>query len=291
VISPHVRRRRLAAELLRMRDERGWSADELCRAIGIKRQTLSRLENARVRPDQNVVMKILDHFGVQQPRFDQLMAVARDAQQHGWWETYRDEMGPRQALYADLEAGAAVIAEYNMTLIPGLLQIPAFTEARAIADLANHPTRFTVGRAIEARATRQRILNRPGGPSYEAVIEEAVVRRPAAAPEVVRAQLDHLVDIGHHQPNVTIRVLPLTAPIGGHAIPRSAFYTYRYPDPADPVIVAVDTITSDLLLTEPTEVDHYLRLFQRLREAALSPSDSLDFLAAVAQEMPDYTRR
>jgi hypothetical protein len=133
------------------------------------------------------------------------------------------------------------------------------------------------------------MLERPGGPSYEVTIDELAVRRFAAPPTVVAAQLRHLIDVGKNRKKVTIRVLPLAAPIFGHAVPRSAFFTYRYPDPGDPVVVAVDTVTSDLVLAEATEVGHYLALYDRLREAALTPADSLDFLAAVAQELPQET--
>jgi transcriptional regulator with XRE-family HTH domain len=291
VISPFVRRRRLARELVCLREEYGYSAEKLAREAGVQRQKISRLENGRVRPDQDEIMRILAHFKVDASRWDQIMTIAREAQENGWWEKYRDEMGPRQALYADLEAGAASIAEYQMTLLPGLLQIPPFTEARAVADRAKAPTRFVVERSMDARAARQRVLDRPGGPSYEVVIDELAIRRHAAPPEIVRGQLDHLIEVGHHRPKITIQVLPLSARIEGNAVPRSAFFTYRYPDPGDPVVVAVDTITSDLVLMEPDEVSHYLTLYQRIRAAALSPVDSLDFLANVAQELPDYTRR
>jgi transcriptional regulator with XRE-family HTH domain len=291
VISPYVRRRRLAAELVRLREENNYSADKLCRQVGVARQKISRLENAKVRPDQDEIMRILDHFGVDEKRWEQIMTITRDAQENGWWEKFNDEMGPRQALYADLEAGAASIAEYQMTLLPGLLQIPPFTEARAVADRAAYPPRFTIERALEARAARQRVLDRPGGPTYEVIIDELAIRRHAAPPEIVRAQVDHIIDVGHHRPKITIRVLPLDARIANHAVPRSAFFTYHYPDPGDPIIVAVDTITKDDVITEPTEVANYLTLYERLRATALNPADSLDFLATVAEDLPDYTRR
>ncbi|SCF16380.1 Helix-turn-helix domain-containing protein [Micromonospora matsumotoense] len=291
MISPYVRRRRLATELVRLREEHGYSAERLCKETKIAKQKLSRLENARVRPDQDEIMRVLDHFRVGEKRWEEIMAIARESQENGWWENFRVEMGPRQALYADLEAGAEHIAEYHITLLPGLLQIPAYTEVRAVADRAAYPRRFTVERALEARAARQRVLDRPGGPTYEVIIDELAIRRHAAPPEVVRAQLDHLINVGHEKQKTTIRVLRLTARIAGNAVPRSSYFSYRYPDPSDPVVVAVDTITSDLVLTDPDEVANYASLYERLRSAALSPADSLDFLASVAEELPDYTRR
>jgi transcriptional regulator with XRE-family HTH domain len=278
-------------ELVRLREDHGYSADKLAKAIGVARQRISRVENGHVRPDLDEIMRILDVLNVGQKRWDQIMTITREAQERGWWEKFANEMGPRQALYANLEAGARSINEYQMTLLPGLLQIPAFTEARARADRDAYTEHFDPARALEARAARQRLLERPGGPTYEVIIDELAVRRLAAPPPVVAAQLRHLVDVGKNRKKVTIRVLPLATPIFGHAVPRSAFFTYRYPDPGDPVVVAVDTVTSDLVLTDANEVGHYLTLYQRLQEAALAPAESLDFLAAVAQEMPHETEK
>ncbi|WP_341874640.1 Scr1 family TA system antitoxin-like transcriptional regulator, partial [Salinispora arenicola] len=80
------------------------------------------------------------------------------------------------------------------------------------------------------------VLDRPGGPTYEVIIDELAIRRHAAPPEVVRAQLDHLINVGHEKQKTTIRVLRLSARIAGNAVPRSSYFNYRYPDPSDPVV-------------------------------------------------------
>ena len=284
--SPYVRRRRLADEILRLREEHGYSGDKLAEATGLSTQRVSRLANCRVRPNLDEIIRVLTHFEVGHERWQQVMAIARDAQERGWWERHAREMGERQALYADLEYGAARISEYQLTFLPGLLQIPSFTQERMLADRSIYPTTFDSERALEARGIRQRLLLQPGGPAYEVVIDELAVRRLAAPARVVAAQLDHLVELGHHHDRLTIRVLPTSANIEGHAVPRSAFSLYHYPDPDDPTAVAVDTATSDLVLTDQAKVAPYLALYTRLRDAALPPTDSLDFLAAVAEELP-----
>jgi transcriptional regulator with XRE-family HTH domain len=289
MISPYVRRHRLAAELIRLREEHGYSTQRLAKAIGIPRQRISQLQNGHLRPDLDEVMRILAVFQVGERRWEQIMTIARDAQERGWWEKFRDEMGWRQALIADLEAGARSIVEYQMTLLPGLLQIPAFTEIRARADRGAYPDNFDPSRALEARAIRQRVLDRTGGPTYDVIIDELAVRRHAAPADVVREQLEHLVQAGRDRKKITIRVLPLSAPIHGHVVPRSAFFTYRYPDSGDPVVVAVDTVTSDLILTQTSEINPYLDLYRRLEQAALSPHESLAFLAEAAEALPDHT--
>lgn len=81
------------------------------------------------------------------------------------------------------------------------------------------------------RQTRQRMLRRPDGPSYEAVLDEIALRRLSAPPDVVAAQVQHLV-ASAREPRIIVRVLPVGAAIdGGYATPRSAFYVYTYSDP------------------------------------------------------------
>ncbi|MDG4829995.1 helix-turn-helix transcriptional regulator [Solwaraspora sp. WMMD1047] len=284
MISPFVRRRRLAAELIRLRDERGYSSARVAVEIGVARQRISRLENGHVAPDLDEIMRILQLFGVNQQRWQQIMLIAREAQERGWWAKYADEMGSRQALYANLEAGASEIREYQMVYLPGLLQITSYTEARVRIDRPDGAT-FSHARALEARAGRQRMLERPGGPRYEVIIDELAIRRFAAPAPVVADQLDHLALVGHDRSATTIRVLPLSAKIRHYTVPRSAFFVYRYPDPHDPVVVAVDTVTDDLVLTEEADVNRYFDLYAKLQEASMAPGDSLDFLAATAQKI------
>lgn len=284
MISPLVRRRRLAAELIRLRDRHGYSSARVAIEIKVSRQRISEIENGRVVPNLGLVAKVLRLFAVAEQEKQQLMTIARDAQERGWWASFADEMGTRQALYADLEAGASEIREYQMVYLPGLLQIPPYTEARVLMDRPMGAT-YSHARALEARAGRQLVLERPDGPTYEVIIDELAVRRFAAPAPVIAEQLDHLVTLGHERSTITIRVLPLAAAIRQHSVPRSAFFTYRYPDPQDPVVAAVDTVTDDLVLTDETDVNRYLDLYARLQEAALSPGDSLDYLAATAEEI------
>ena len=268
-----------------LRQQRHMSSQQLSRTVGLTRTTISRLENGRMRPDLSDVMKILEQLGVEGQRWTNLITIAREATERGWWESVGDEMGHRQALYANLEAGATAICEYQMALLPGLLQIPEFTEARADPDRADWSEHFTVARAVEARSMRQRMLHRPDGPTYDVVIDELAVRRMAADGEIVRKQLRHIVALSANARGISVRVLPIVATIDGHTIPRSGFSVYRYPDPGDPAVVAVDTVTDDLVLTRADHVAHYRNLYQRLCDAALSINDSLRFLSEAADHI------
>jgi transcriptional regulator with XRE-family HTH domain len=281
MISPYVRRLRLAAELRALRTHAGITHVQLAKQIGQSRAQISRLENGHV-VDQDDVMKILDALGVDDERWTQIMTIAREAGERGWWESNKF-MGERQSLYANLEAGAQTIREFQMTFIPGLLQTTDFTRARGEADRVAGAPSFNADKAADGRIGRQRMLRRPGGPDYELILDELAIRRGSAPPEILKAQLYHIAATVNGSPKITARVLPVEAHIDGYSVPRSAFSIYTFKDPGDPTIVAVDTVTNDLVLTESDEVKRYEELFDRLRAAALPVQQSLEFLINTAK--------
>jgi Domain of unknown function (DUF5753)/Helix-turn-helix domain len=285
MISPYVRRLRLGAEIRALRAKAGLTADQLGKRIGRSRADISRLENGHV-VDQADVIGILDVLGIDGDRWTQVVTIAREAGEKGWWESHK-AMGERQAMYANLEAGAASIREYQQTFVPGLLQTPEFVRARTTAAATLEPMAGTMEGVLAGRAGRQRMLRRPGSPTYEVIVDEVAVRRLAAPPEVVRKQLYHLATAVNSDPKATLRVLPVHAVIEDFTVPRCTFSIYTYPDLSDPDVVAIDTVTSDLILTEPGQVTPYERLYERLRAAALSPADSLDLLTRGAAELAD----
>lgn len=282
MISPYVRRMRLAAELRSLRTQAGLTHEQLAKAIGQSRAQISRLENGHV-VDQADIIRILDALEVDGERWTQIVTIAREAGERGWWESNK-AMGERQALYANLEAGAETIREFQMTFVPGLLQTPEFTRARIDAEKRSGPAGYAADKVIEARNQRQRMLRRPGGPTYDVIIDELAIRRVAAPPEVLKAQLYHVAARVNGEPHTNVQVLPIEAVIDGYAVPRSAFSIYTFPDPGDPVVVAVDTVTDDLMLTEESAVKRYDELFTRLQAAALPVDVSLELLIKTANK-------
>jgi transcriptional regulator with XRE-family HTH domain len=286
MISPYVRRLRLAAEIRALRAKAGQTAAQLAKEIGRSRADISRLETGQV-VNQADVLKILDALGVDGDRWTKIMTIAREASETGWWESFKD-MGDRQAMFANLEAGAATIREYQQILVPGLLQTSEYARTRTDpdADLEPSPTGTPDG-ITAGRMMRQRMFRRPSGPSYEVIVDELAIRRLTAPPAVAKKALYHMTTLVNDNPKITLRVLPIDARIEGYAIPRASFSVYTFADPDDPTVVVTDTFTAELFLTERAEVTPYELLFDRLRKQAWEEGESLDLITEAAGRLPD----
>jgi transcriptional regulator with XRE-family HTH domain len=283
VISPYVRRLRLASELRKVRTAAGLTHDGLAKRVGLSRAAVSRLENGHS-SDLGDVIKILDVLGVDGDQWKQIVDITRQASERGWWESARG-MGERQARYADLEAGAARIREYQQIFIPGLLQTPDFVRARITADAELEAVEGTTDGVVTGRESRQRMLRRPGAPTYEVIIDELAIRRLSAPAPVVREQLQHLAAVAGSGSGITVQVLEVRAEIPGFTVPRCTFSLYTYPDPGDPAVVAIDTVTNDVILTDPGQVRPYEELYARLAHTALTTDQSIALLARRADEL------
>jgi hypothetical protein len=142
---------------------------------------------------------------------------------------------------------------------------------------------------LAGRAGRQRNLRRLGGPAFEVVIDEGAIFRLEAPPDVTKQQLKHIAGIiSSGPPNITVRVLKISARIRDYTVPRSTFSLYSYPDLGDPTVVAIDTVTQDVLFTGEPQVAPYEKLYRNLRDAALTPEQSADFLTKAAWEIGGF---
>ncbi|MEU5994234.1 helix-turn-helix transcriptional regulator [Spirillospora sp. NPDC047418] len=284
MISPYVRRLRLAAELRELREHAGVSAQDLAKRSGVYRQMISKLENAHVPPSQEDVQRLLETLSVEGDRWTQLVQITSEAASHGWWES--SGIGERQARFANLEAGAAVIREYQQNLIPGLLQTEEFISTRLANSELPLPSDAEVGGVLKGRVGRQRMLHRSNGPAYEVILDEMVLRRRSVPPEVFRRQIERIIELADEKEQLTVRVLPVDAEIPGYNIPECSFSIYRYPDSGDPVVVGLEAVATDLVLTDQEQTGQFEMVYTGLVSAALSVERSREMLAQVAKSLP-----
>jgi transcriptional regulator with XRE-family HTH domain len=276
---PTVRGRRLARELRKLREEQGLTLQEVADRLDWSRATVSRLETSQTRPRPGDIADILDLYGVPSPDRDALITLARQAGQRGWWTAYQDVFA---GSYVALEDEASHIRTWDPQLIHGLLQTEEYSRAVITAGRLL-PAQEDIERRIAARKIRQALLDRDSAPRLQVIFDEAVLHRPIGGPEVMRAQLESLVE-AMNRPTVTVQVLPYTR--GGHAGLDGRFTILSYPDPADPDIAYVEGTMGDVYLESSEAIAKHRDRFDRIEAAALSPEESAHLIAEAARSSP-----
>ncbi len=279
--SPSARSRRLAAELLRLRETAGLSREQVADRLGWSVSKLWRVETARSRAHHGDVADIVDIYEVSGEQREALIRLAREARRRGWWHSYADVLAEGFDVYVDLEADSSAIRTYESQLVPGLLQTVEYAHAVLTAAwVTSEPEE--IDRRVAVRMRRQELITtRNKQFQLWAILDEAVLRRVVGGPEVMRAQLDRLAQAAR-QTNVTIQVLPFS--VGAHIAMLGPFVLLSFPQQGDADVVYLETDTSSLYLEEAPEIARYGEIFDHLRATALSPRESIAFLDAAAAE-------
>ncbi len=189
--SPAVRRRRLGAELRAIRGTR--RVLDVAVALGWSPAKVSRYELARTMLKEDEVGRLLDYYEVAGEQRAQLLALARDAAEKGWWEEEPDAISADHQQFIGLEAEARAIAVWHIGQVPGLL--PTEACARYIIGNYDRVERIAPGlveRRVQVRMRRQQMLTRDPPRELAVVLDESVLRRRIGDTAVMHEQLQRL---------------------------------------------------------------------------------------------------
>ncbi|GII85947.1 transcriptional regulator [Sphaerisporangium siamense] len=279
--SPTARRRRLAAELRRLRKEAGLTREQVAEVIGCAPATITRFEIARSGPRVGEVALMLELYGITGAQRDALLKMAKEARRRGWWHPYSGAIPTWFETYVSLEEEAATIRAYESECVPGLLQTAGYMRAVTLAEPVV-PGAEEIDRRVAVRMERQARLSGDEAPAIWAVLNEAAVRRQVGGRETMRDQLERLMEVSRLH-NVTLQILPFEA--GAHPGMDGAFTILGFPESMDPDVVYVEYRAGSLYLEGRTEVDTYNLMFDHLRARALSPDESQALIAKVHQDL------
>ncbi|WP_435821102.1 helix-turn-helix domain-containing protein [Micromonospora musae] len=272
----------LGAQLRRLRESSGVTREGAGWEIRASESKISRMELGRVGFKERDVADLLTLYGVKDDaEREVLLKLARDANSPGWWHRYGDVLPGWFQSYLGLEAAAALIRTYEVQFVPGLLQTPAY--ARAVVLLGHGAaTPDEIDRRVGLRMRRQELLRRTNPPQLWAVLDEAALRRPLGGTDVMRGQLDALVE-ATRLPNVRLQIVPFTA--GGHAAAGGAFSILRFGDQDLPDIVYIEQLTSAIYLDKRDDLDHYALAMERLCVEAEPPERTAELLTRLRDEL------
>ncbi len=281
--SPTVKRRRLAAELRRLREAANLTIDDVAERLEWSTAKISRIENARVSVMPRDVKFLLRTYGFAEDDigFEVLLSLARESRQKGWWQQYGEAIPDWFQVFVGLEAEAASIWGYDSEFVPGILQTEEYARAVHQAQLIN-ATDHDIDRLVRVRMERQELLKSDDAPELWLVLNESVVRRVVGGPAVMRDQLHRLIEASR-MPNVTLQIVPFSA--GAHPAMDGSFNLLGFPEPTDPQIVYIEYHTGALYMERPSEVDRYRLAFDHLRAAAASVDASRVDMERVAEEL------
>ncbi|MGN9845299.1 helix-turn-helix domain-containing protein [Nonomuraea sp. H19] len=271
----------LGSQLRKLREAKNVTREEAGHLIRGSESKISRMELGRVGFKERDVADLLTLYGVvdQQARAAVLDLVAT-ANEPGWWHRFNDVLPTWFQAFVGLEEAAARIRTYEVQFVPGLLQTKEYARAVVTAGAAGIGAE-EIARRVDLRLERQRMFDRPDGPIFWAVIDEAALRRPIGGAEVMRAQLEHLIDL-MRQPNITIQIMPFS--FGGHSAEGGAFSILRFPDPDLPDVVYVEQLASALYLDKREDVDRYTEVMERLCAVSTTPDETVEILQRIADE-------
>jgi transcriptional regulator with XRE-family HTH domain len=272
----------LGAQLRRLREARHITLEQAGRTIRASHSKISRMELGRVGFRIRDVADLLTLYGVlDDAERGALLGLVEQANQPGWWHNYGDVLPSWFETYVGLEESASVIRNYEVQFVPGLLQSGDY--ARAVIRLGHaDASEEEIRRRVGLRTARQRLLRAPEPPHLWAVLDEAVLRRPLGGPEVMRGQIDHILE-AIELPNVTVQIAPFS--IGGHAAAGGPFSILRFVQPDLPDIVYMEQLTSAVYLEKRDEVERYLEVMERLCIAAEPASETAAILTRIREEL------
>lgn len=282
--NPTIRERRLARRLRELRTAAGLTHADAAHVLGSAESKVGRIENAQSGVRLPDLRALLDAYGVTDPAERHAIEVlSREAKKKGWWSQYAKVVDADYAAYVAIESDAAELYDVETNLVPGLLQIPAYTEA-LIKLQAPDSSPEHVRTQISVRQERRHLLSRDVPLQLWVIISEGVLHHRVGNAEVMRTQLESLAE-DSLKPNVQLQVLPREDPM--NACLFGPFVIISFPASAETDIVYTESPTSAVYYEEAADVDTYTTLFRRLNVAAASISTSRALIRDALKEVSE----
>lgn len=276
--------RRLGGELLRMRETGGLRQSHAAEALTASVTKVAKMERGQV-PMRDPDVRALCHLYGENDEavIGKLLALAKADRErrkaHGWWNQYPQLQSMVE--YVALEDIATNIRTWQLAIIPGLLQTVDYARALAVGN-GHWEDPDEIEPFVESRMARQARLDADNPLELWAVVHEGSLRQLVGGREVMRAQLEHLLDMVR-RPNVKLQVLPYLA--GAHPGMTSAFTIVSFAEPGALDVVHADTTSSTLWLESDTDADHHNTLFERITRLSLAQRNSVRLIDGILKEM------
>jgi len=275
-----TRRRQLGAMMRKLRARKGMTLEEAGGLVGVSKATVSRYETQAGPVKWLVIDALCREYGATEAERKAVVALAKDAKQQGWWNSFADSIPESMNLLLTLEDEAVHENHFACVYVPGLLQTRAYSTALQKANEVPLET-AEIERLVDIRMQRQEILTRPKPPRFWAILDESVIRRVVGSPQTMREQLDRLLE-ANESPHITLQVLPFSQ--GAHGAALGSFVIIGGTEPTLDVVY-VDFHTGSLFLEKEEELSRYRLAFEYLRAQALDMEASSTMIHRARKEL------
>lgn len=290
---PNLHRRRLGLALKAMRrsvprpdrDDQspGLTTTEAAERLGMSgASVISKVETGKQRVPSSALDAYFEAYEVtseiKKRELRDLAALASSSRRANSLREYRGNISDPFAEYLHLEDVATRSEMYSL-IVPGLLQSEAY--ARAVVERSRQwQTSREVQNFVGLRMARQQVLTRRQPLQLWCILDEAALHRQVGAKEVMRDQLQQLVDLTEEKPNLAIQVLPFSA--GAHAGLDGGFHLLHFP--AGSPVVVVEPMTTSIYLEEDGDIGRYETGYNYLRTEALDTDASRKYIVDMIKE-------
>ncbi|MFG3011213.1 helix-turn-helix domain-containing protein [Streptomyces cinerochromogenes] len=277
---PTARQLRLAVELRKLREAAGLSSREAAAMLGVNSVQISQIESGTSGVSEQRLRRMAANYACHDEQLiEALVTIASDRTQ-GWWEEYRGRLPTPFLDLPELEHHATRRWDVEFLHVPGLLQTADY--ARCLFTYVNpeFPS-DDMDLWVEHRIKRRVIIERPDPVPYEAVIHEAALRIRVGDRLAARGQLYRILESSEAD-HITVRVIPFDLDNFGGA--GSAMVYAGGPVPQLDTVVR-DSPTGTLFIDAQAQLDHFRRLFRRVKAVSLEPERSRDFIHKLAKEL------
>ena len=267
----------LGVRLRDLRKNAGLTARKLATVTGQHYTRVSKIENGVQAPTDDDIREWCRVCSAEEQAAD-LIATSR-AVESAYLEFRRQaRAGMKRVL------GAHTLKRYKQTnvfriyehnVIPGLFQTAEYSAAMLSFWIKFLGTANDVEEAVAIRMERQRVLY-TGGKRFVALIEEQALRTWFGTAETQAGQLGRLLEV-MSQPNVSLGVIPLMTE--RLAVASTGFWIF------DDTLVALETPTASIEVTQPEEIRLYARMFEALQTSAVFGRDARSLIVAVVNEL------
>ncbi|MEU2714141.1 helix-turn-helix transcriptional regulator [Streptomyces sp. NPDC007205] len=272
----------LGRRLLDLRERAGLKREDAARVLRVAPATVRRMEMAEVALKIPYLQLLLRAYGVSDDEAELFVQVAEEANRPGWWQRFRDILPDWFSMHVSLEGAASLIRSYEPHFVPGLLQTEDYARAVLKSGAIGQTSPDDIERHVALRMQRQQLLARADAPRFWAVMDETALRRPVGGPEVMRAQIDKLLE-ATKLPHVTLQVAPFAS--GPHPGTYGPFVLFRFAVPELPDMAYSEYLTGAVYLDARAEVATHLEVMDRMAAQAATAQRTKEILRDLRKEL------